>query len=61
MPSVKLLDKSWKNKYQKVLVGNSLVVQQLGLRASTAGGMGSILGQGFKISHTKGMAKKKNK
>ena len=31
-------------------IGNSLMVQRLGLRASIAGGMGSIPGQGAKIS-----------
>ena len=33
--------------------GNSLVVQRLGLCASTAGGMGSIPGQGTKRSEAK--------
>ena len=32
-------------------VGNSLAVQWLGLHASTAGGVGSILGRGTKILH----------
>ena len=31
--------------------GNFLALQRLGLCASTAGGTGSILGQGTKISH----------
>ena len=34
-------------------MGNSLVVQWLGLRASTAGGMSSIPGQGTKIPQAK--------
>ena len=43
--------------------GNSLVVQWLGLHASTAGGMGSIPGQGTKILYATqhGQKKKKNK
>ena len=42
--------------------GNSLAVQWLGLHASTAGGTGSIPGQGTKIPHaTWGMAKKEKK
>ena len=36
---------------QRCEVGTSLAVQWLGLRASTAGGMGSIPGQGIKIPH----------
>ena len=40
--------------------GTSLVVQWLKLRASTAGGTGSIPGQGTKIPHACGAAKKKN-
>ena len=35
----------------KINYGTSLVVQWLRLRASTAGGMGSIPGQGTKILH----------
>ena len=42
-----------------IYLGNSLEVQWLGLRASTAGGMGSIPGQGTRIS--RGMAKKRKK
>ena len=40
---------------------NSLVVQWLGLRASTAGGMDSIPGWGTKILHTVQHGKKKKK
>ena len=36
-------------RHRHTINGNSLVVQWLGLRASTAGGMGSIPGQGTKI------------
>ena len=39
--------------------GNSLVVQLLGLHTSTAGGTGSIPGQGSKILHTSQLGKKK--
>ena len=39
--------------------GPSPVVQWLGLQASTAGGMDSIPGQGTKIPHAAGAAKKK--
>ena len=35
----------------KVRIGNSLVVQWLGFRASTAGGMGSNPGWGTRIPH----------
>ena len=43
-------------------LGNSLVVQWLGLRTFTAGGMGSMPGQGAKIPHaTHGGQKKKKK
>ena len=45
------------------LVVNSLVVQWLGLRASTAGGTGSIPGQGTKtkiLQAMHGIAKKNN-
>ena len=35
----------------KFMLGNSLAVQWLRLRASTAGGMGSIPGRGIKILH----------
>ena len=35
----------------RIVVGTSLVVQWLRLGASTAGGMGSIPGQGTKIPH----------
>ena len=40
---------------------NSLVVPWLGLRASTAGGLGSIPRWGTKIPHAHGSAKKKKK
>ena len=40
--------------------GPSPVVQWLGLQASTAGGMDSIPGQGTKIPHAAGAAKKKS-
>ena len=39
------------SSYLKWGLGNSLVGQWLGLRASTAGGTGSIPGQGTKIPH----------
>ena len=46
--------------FQNVLpLGNSLTVQWLGHCASTAGGMGSILGQGTKIPHAVGPGQKK--
>ena len=35
--------------YKRILTGNSLVVQWLGLLTSTAGGMGLIPGPGTKI------------
>ena len=41
--------------------GTSLVVQWLRLRASTAGGMGVILGQGAKILHAAREARPKKK
>ena len=41
--------------------GSSLAVQWLGLRASTAGGTGSIPGQGTKIPHAMVCPKKKKK
>ena len=41
--------------------GNSLMVQLLGLHTSTAGGTGSIPGQGSKILHTSQLGKKKKK
>ena len=41
--------------------GNSLVVQLLGLHTSTAGGTGSIPGQGSKILNTSQIGKKKKK
>ena len=44
--------------FLKNVAGNSLVVQWLGLRASTAGGMGSIPGQGAK-PHSAAKKKKK--
>ena len=37
---------------RKQTFGNSLAVQWLGLRASTAGGMGSFHGRGAKIPHS---------
>ena len=37
-------------------MGNSLGVQWLGLHASTAGGMGSIPGQGTKVPHAAQLA-----
>ena len=37
--------------FEKSDLGTSLVVQWLRLQASTAGGMGLILGQGTKILH----------
>ena len=40
-------------------LGTSLVVQWLGLCASTAGGEGSILGQGTKIPHAMCCGQKK--
>lgn len=42
------LTKDW---YSEFIMGNSLVVQWLRLRASTAGSMGSMLGQGTRIPH----------
>jgi len=39
--------------------GNSMVVQCLGLCASTTGGVGSIPGQGSKIPHAAQQKKKK--
>ena len=41
--------------------GNSLVVQQLGLRASTAGGLGSIPSWGSKILQDARRGQKKKK
>ena len=41
-------------------VGTSLAVQWLGLRASTAGGVGLIPGRGAKISHAVQRGRKKN-
>ena len=47
--------KSWQSakmlNFKKALWGASLAVQCLRLRASTAGGAGSIPGQGTKIPH----------
>ena len=43
----------------KVRTGTSLVVQWLRLCVSSAGGVGSIPGQGTKIPHTKVQQKKK--
>ena len=49
-----------KNTYDKnVILGTSLVVQWLGLQASTAGGPSSIPGRGTKIPHATGGKKKK--
>ena len=48
----------------KVVAGNSLAVQWLGLRASAAGGVGLIPGRGTKIPHAaqpKGKEKKRKK
>ena len=42
-------------------MGTSLVVQWLRLHASTAGGGGSIPGQGTKIPHALGHGQKKKK
>ena len=49
--------------FQKWCWGQSLTVQWLGLRASTARSVGSIPGRGTKISHTTwcGQKKRKNK
>ena len=46
---------------QKEILGNSLVVQWLGLHASTAGAPGSIPGQGTKIPQATAWPKIKNK
>ena len=47
---------------QKLMInGNSLVVQWLGLHASTAGGMGSIPHPGSKISHVTWHGQKEEK
>ena len=40
-----------KKKKKNTMLGNSLVVQWLGLRASAAGGTGSIPGLGTKFPH----------
>ena len=45
---------------QTVFAGTSLVVQRLRLRASTAGGTGSIPGRGTKIPHAAWRGQKKN-
>ena len=45
--------------FQQFMMGNSLVVQWLGFRASTAGGMGSVPGQGTKIPQTTQHGQKK--
>ena len=52
--------KEWKPCFKEVKKGNSLVVQWLGLHASTARGPGSIPGQGTKIHKLHDMAKKNN-
>ena len=49
------------NDENVVYLGNSLVVQWLGLRASTAGGMRSVPGRGTKILHVSSTAEKKKK
>ena len=46
----------WNLKYD---TGNSLAVQRLGCRASTAGGMGSIPGQGTNTPHAVWRGQKK--
>ena len=57
------MDKSQKHYADQEDTGNSLAVQWLGLRASTAGGRGLIPGQGTKILHAvwHGQKKKKEK
>ena len=45
----------------KTTIGNSLVVQWLGLHASTAGGKGPIPGQGAKILHAAWSGQNKKK
>ena len=45
----------------KIAVCSSLVVQQLGVCISIAGGTGSIPGQGTKILHAAQSSPKKNK
>ena len=53
---------SKKKCYKSVLQGNSLTVQWLGLRASTAGGTGSIPGwEGDKIAQAAQCRRKKKK
>ena len=47
------------NIKKQTTLGASLVVQQLRLHASTAGGMGSIPGQGTEIPHTMGCGQNK--
>ena len=47
------------NGHRKSIAGTSLVVQWLRLQASTAGGTGSIPGQGTKITHAAGCDQKK--
>ena len=49
------------NKQKYDLMGTFLMVQGLRLRASIAGGTGSILGQGTKISHAMWCGQKKRK
>ena len=46
---------------KKMVLRTSLAVQWLRLRTSTAGGTGSIPGQGTKIPHAKGNGKKGSK
>ena len=52
------------SELKKICFRNSLVAQRLGLHASTAGGLGSILGQGaemLRTSHTARQSKLKIK
>ena len=44
--------------YKIEIIGNSLVVQWLGLHASTEGGMASIPGRGTKIPQAAGCGQK---
>ena len=50
-----------KKKIQKKKDGASLVIQWLGLCASTAGGMGSVPGQGTGIPHTSKWGQKRKR
>ena len=49
------------NLFKKQGSGSSLVVHWLRFCASTAGGMGSVLGWGTKIPHTKPFSQKNKK